>query len=157
MLNSLPLDFPHVSEVNNPLVYQKIQVWSLGWEDPKRRKWQPTPIFLPGKSHGQRSLAGLQSMGMQRAGHSWVTEHIGSFGNAWGHFSVTPEGERVATSIWWVQVTDVGWHPTVHRTTHQGDWSSVDPPSVNRVNTEKPWNNNKFGVKAERCSSITCV
>ena len=25
---------------------------------PRRRKWQPTPIFLPGKSHGQRSLAG---------------------------------------------------------------------------------------------------
>ena len=25
---------------------------------PWRRAWQPTPIFLPGKSHGQRSLAG---------------------------------------------------------------------------------------------------
>ena len=25
---------------------------------PWRREWQPTPIFLPGKSQGQRSLAG---------------------------------------------------------------------------------------------------
>ena len=25
---------------------------------PRRRKWQATPVFLPGKSHGQRSLAG---------------------------------------------------------------------------------------------------
>ena len=25
---------------------------------PWRRKWQPTPVFLPGKFHGQRSLAG---------------------------------------------------------------------------------------------------
>ena len=25
---------------------------------PWRRKWQPTPVFLPGKSHGQRSLTG---------------------------------------------------------------------------------------------------
>jgi len=25
---------------------------------PWRRKWQPTPVFLPGKSHGQRSLVG---------------------------------------------------------------------------------------------------
>ena len=25
---------------------------------PWRRKWQPTPVFLPGKSHEQRSLAG---------------------------------------------------------------------------------------------------
>ena len=28
---------------------------------PWRRKWQPTPIFLPGKSHGQRSLMGYSS------------------------------------------------------------------------------------------------
>ena len=25
---------------------------------PWKRAWQPTPVFLPGKSHGQRSLAG---------------------------------------------------------------------------------------------------
>ena len=25
---------------------------------PGSRKWQPTPVFLPGKSHGQRSLVG---------------------------------------------------------------------------------------------------
>ena len=33
-------------------------VRSLGGEDPRRRQWQPTPELLPGKSHGQRSLAG---------------------------------------------------------------------------------------------------
>ena len=27
-------------------------------DKPWRRKWQPTPVFLPGKVHGQRSLAG---------------------------------------------------------------------------------------------------
>ena len=27
-------------------------------EIPWRRKWQPNPVFLPGKSHGQRSLGG---------------------------------------------------------------------------------------------------
>ena len=38
---------------------------------PWRRKWQPTPVFMPGKSQGQRSLAGyrLQSMGFQKVGH----------------------------------------------------------------------------------------
>ena len=35
---------------------QKMQVQSLGQEDPWRREWEPTPVFLPGKSHGQRSL-----------------------------------------------------------------------------------------------------
>ena len=36
----------------------------LGQEDiPWRRKWQPTPVFLPGQSHGQRSLAGYSPWG----------------------------------------------------------------------------------------------
>ena len=40
---------------------------------PWRTKWQPTSVFLPEKSHGQRSLAGyIQSMGSQGVGHDWV-------------------------------------------------------------------------------------
>ena len=30
---------------------------------PWRREWLPTPAFLPGESHGQRSLAGYSSWG----------------------------------------------------------------------------------------------
>ena len=33
---------------------------------PWRRKWQPTPVFLPGKSHGQTSLEGYISWGGER-------------------------------------------------------------------------------------------
>ena len=33
-----------------------------------RRKWQPTPVFLPGESHGRRSLAGY-SLWVARVGH----------------------------------------------------------------------------------------
>ena len=41
---------------------------------PWKRKWQPAPVLLPGKSHGQRSPAGYsQSMGLQRVGHDWAT------------------------------------------------------------------------------------
>ena len=32
-------------------------------DDPWRRKWQPTPVFSPGESHGQRSLAGYSWWG----------------------------------------------------------------------------------------------
>ena len=35
-----------------------------------RRAWQPTPVFLPGKSHGQRSLAGYSPWG-HRVGRNW--------------------------------------------------------------------------------------
>ena len=30
---------------------------------PGEGKWQPSPVFLPGKSHGQRSVAGYSSQG----------------------------------------------------------------------------------------------
>ena len=30
---------------------------------PWRRTWQPTPVFLPGESHGQRSLTGYSPWG----------------------------------------------------------------------------------------------
>ena len=36
---------------------------------PRRRTWQPTPVFLPGECHGQRRPAGLQSTGLQRVRH----------------------------------------------------------------------------------------
>ena len=36
---------------------------------PWRRKWQPTPVFLPGGSHGEKSLVG------HRVGHNLETEH----------------------------------------------------------------------------------
>ena len=39
---------------------------------PWRRRWQPTPVFLCGESHGWRILAGcIQSIGLQREGHDW--------------------------------------------------------------------------------------
>ena len=52
------MGFPGGSMVKNPPAMQEMQVQFLGQEDPLRRKWQPTPVFLPGKSHAQRSMAG---------------------------------------------------------------------------------------------------
>ena len=44
--------------VKNPPIMWEIWVQSLGWEDPPgEAAWQPTPVFLPGEFHGQRSLA----------------------------------------------------------------------------------------------------
>ena len=39
---------------------------------PWRRKWQPTPVLLPGKAHGWRSLVGYSSWG-RRVGHDRAT------------------------------------------------------------------------------------
>ena len=42
----------------------------VGYNPTRRRQWQPIPVLLPGKSHGQRCLVGacrwLQSMGSHR-------------------------------------------------------------------------------------------
>ena len=42
---------------------------------PWRKKWLPTPVFLPRKSQGQRSLAGYRPWGHKRVRHDLVTEH----------------------------------------------------------------------------------
>ena len=39
-----------------------------GSKDAVRRKWQPTPGFLPGESHGQKSLAGYSLWGRKESG-----------------------------------------------------------------------------------------
>ena len=39
---------------------QETRVQSLGQEDPLEKEWQPTPVFLPEESHGQRSLEGYR-------------------------------------------------------------------------------------------------
>ena len=49
--------------IKNPSVIQETPVQSLGPEDPLRREWLPTLVFLPGESHGQRSLAGYSPWG----------------------------------------------------------------------------------------------
>ena len=45
-----------------------LQCWRPGFDTwlgkiPWRRSWQPTPVFLPGEFHGQRSLAGYSPWG----------------------------------------------------------------------------------------------
>ena len=52
--------------IKNPPAMQETQIHSLSQEDPRRRKWQPIPVFLPGESHGQRSLAGYSPWGCKR-------------------------------------------------------------------------------------------
>ena len=41
---------------------------------PWKRKWQPTLVFLPGKSHGHRSLEGYIPWGRKRVGHDLATK-----------------------------------------------------------------------------------
>ena len=65
---------------NSPAIpeTQEMQVWALGQEDVQRKKWQLTPVFLPGKCHRQRSLAGYSPWGRKEVG---MTEHMAWYTN----------------------------------------------------------------------------
>ena len=71
--------------VKNPTAMQETWVQSPGREDPWRRAWQPTLAFLPGESHGQRSLAGYSPWGRQDSDTTEVTEctHTGRNECSW--------------------------------------------------------------------------
>ena len=49
------------------------RVWSLGWEDPLEKEWQPASVFLPGKFHEQMSLEGYSPWSHKE---SDMTEHL---------------------------------------------------------------------------------
>ena len=56
-------------QVKNPPAVQETQDMVFDpWvrKMPWRRKWQPTPVFLPGKSYGQKSLVGYSPLGHKR-------------------------------------------------------------------------------------------
>ena len=52
------IDSGNVSQMVKKLQFRRPRFNPWVGKIPWRRKWQPTPVFLPGKSHGQRSLAG---------------------------------------------------------------------------------------------------
>ena len=59
--------------VKNLPEVQETWVWSLQGKIPWRREWHPTPVFLPGKSQEQRSLAGSSPWGCKELD---MTEHL---------------------------------------------------------------------------------
>ena len=53
---------------------QEPQLCSLVGKILWRRKWQPTPVFLPGKSHEQRSLVGYTVHGVANESDTTLTK-----------------------------------------------------------------------------------
>ena len=69
------MDFSGGSAVKNLPAVQETQVQSLVRKIPWKRKWKLTPVLMPGKSHGQRSLGRPQSMGLPKS-LTWLRDYI---------------------------------------------------------------------------------
>ena len=76
--------------VNNPSAMQETQVLSLGQEDPLRRKWQLTSVFLPGKFHGQRSLVDYSPCGRKESDMTETHTPIQSYELGWREVTIYP-------------------------------------------------------------------
>ena len=85
---------------------------SLGWEDTLEKEWQPIPVSLPAKSHGQRSRAAYSPWGHEE---SDMTERLHF------HFSLSCTGEGNGNPLQYSCLenpTDRGaWWATVHGVT----------------------------------------
>ena len=80
---------PGGSAVMNPPARRRLGFDPWVRKIPWRRKWQPTPVFLPGESHGQRSLEGYRPWGRKRVGHDLVTEQQqGGEGGQWSRLDL---------------------------------------------------------------------
>ena len=54
-----------------PLLKSQICIWVWVGKIPWTKKWKPTPVFLRGKSHGQRSLVDYSPWGSQKS-RTWL-------------------------------------------------------------------------------------
>ena len=59
--------FP-ITEEMHVILYDKLRY-------SKRREWQPTPVILPGESHGQKSLVGCSPWGCKELDVTEATKH----------------------------------------------------------------------------------
>ena len=81
--------FKHITFIN-------LWVMKIPW----RRKWQPTPVFLPGKSHGQRNLVCYSPWGRKE---SDTTERLHSLLLLWHEVRLRSSGvrsRRLGTPRW---------------------------------------------------------
>ena len=67
--------------VKNLSAMQETPVWFLSREDPWRREWLPTPVFLPGEFQGQNSLVGYCPWGSKESDTTeWLTHTYSPWG-----------------------------------------------------------------------------
>ena len=124
---------------------QKMSIRFLHWEDPLEREWLPTPVFLPGESHGQRSLAdyspwghkklhmsewlstsGLISANSQRRGGLQAESEVR--GGSWPSLLRIIRWAGAKGTGWWLCPAGLWSHPCqVHTLSRPRPWGGSEP------------------------------
>ena len=132
---------------------QVTQVWSLGQEEPWRRERLPTPVLLPGESHGQKSLEGYSPWGRKESDTTERLTHTRerkpkvvsirvARGGTWG----------VATSkeIWMEPVVPPGGGSCTERTARSRLWDGVGLTEIMEACPRKEGSTGESGRKGGR-------
>ena len=126
-----------------------VKVASLGREDPWRRAWRPTPVFLPAEFHGQSSLVTVH--GSQSVGHNWVINTI-------------HKGDSEVRKLWGALFLEISFW--LHRAACRilGPWTGIEPtPLAVEAQSLNHWTTREvpevhclicFTVKMLSCSSL---
>ena len=67
-----------VQSVKNGVQYRRPRFSAWVGKIPFKKPWQPTPVFLPRESQGQRSLVGYGQWGRRELDVTEVAEHAGT-------------------------------------------------------------------------------
>ena len=105
---------------------------------PWRRAGQPTPVFLPGESHGQRSLAGYSPQGS----HSWTRLK---------HLSTEASTQLISTASLWGTSQLRGWFP---RTAQQSSPSGFTVETEAKSDQDAPQGHLPNGADETKVRSI---
>ena len=117
--------FPGGTIVKNPLANSRCKRSGFDpWigKIPWRRKWQPTPGFLPGESHGQRSLAGYSPWGPKESDTTeWLSTHTRTLSpRKWTFQKAWNISFWVCLPLCWPRITShTAWYPAGARLVHK--------------------------------------
>ena len=105
---------------------------------PWRRKWLPTPVFLPGKSHGERSLVVCSPWGCKRIGHDldWTTKNY-FMPWLWALAAWVASSALLPTPTSWGKLGKLFDHSSVSSFWKQRDWYQLHRVRIKWVNARR--------------------
>ena len=108
---------------------------------PWNRKWQPTPVLLPGESHWVEGPGRLQSMRSQRVGQDWMTNTFTFSVQCWSlqdslwslRFVLLPQSKPQVFS--WLVNSELTWY----RMLTQANQTYPTPPQIETIALTSGW------------------